>query len=433
MLQEIEIGKLVPNDYNPPNRATRNIESLSSSLKGDGQISTITVRPFDGKFEIVDGTRRFESAKKAGLKKMLCNVMELSRDEAEIYNYIANKETEIETPMDEAWRFFRMLDLEEQSLYTTMDPGGGPADVKLIPTKKNREVQILADRLGIAPTKIDDRLPLMALPEKFVKLLDGRDMTITSAQELARLRLLEDKAWAQKEMAAAWNKCGDRPADLKFSIDATLKDYRDMKEMANKNLEKFEEKAIERFSNLRMAFGNVKDLLTGFRDGLPDELRENFKDAFATWEETNLPDDYKEVGDDWDWPKTLFQEADKISAKLHQDNTYREHVSKLQGNQNDMEINRGYVAEHEHCRYCQTEITVDRMDVIIKGIIEDINGLKAKDGARVEALRINQRLSDALRDEWNYYSAARKSLDKAIEAKKEAMRIAAEKTKGDGS
>jgi len=429
MLQEIEIGKLVPNDYNPPNRATRNIDSLSSSLKGDGQISTITVRPLDGKFEIVDGTRRFESAKKAGLKKMLCNVLELSRDEAMDYNYIANKETEPDSAMDEAWRFFERLGLSEESIYT---PSTAEA-VQPLPGKQNQRVQDLASRLGISPNLIEIRLPLMALPPKIVQLLDGGDMIISSAQEIARLRLLEDKKWAHKEMAAAWKKCGDRPADLKFSIDATLKDYRDMKEMANKNLEKFEEKAIERFSNLRMAFGNVKDLLTGFRDGLPDELRENFKDAFATWEETNLPDDYKEVGDDWDWPKTLFQEADKISAKLHQDNTYREHVSKLQGNQNDMEINRGYVAEHEHCRYCQTEITVDRMDVIIKGIIEDINGLKAKDGARVEALRINQRLSDALRDEWNYYSAARKSLDKAIEAKKEAMRIAAEKTKGDGS
>ena len=39
--------------------------------------------------------------------------------------------------MDEAWRFFRMLDLEEQSLYTTMDPEGGPADVKRYLTLEN--------------------------------------------------------------------------------------------------------------------------------------------------------------------------------------------------------------------------------------------------------------------------------------------------------
>lgn len=422
MLQEIEINKLMPNDYNPPNRATRNIESLSSSLKGDGQISTITVRPLDGKFEIVDGTRRYEGAKKANLKKMLCNILDLTREEAEIYNYIANKETEVETPMDEGWRFFRMLGLSEEQLFQDAEHGvdkTGPITELLgLPGRYNKEVQALAERLGVKSNRIAQRLPLMALPSKLAVLLEKGEMAVGSAEEMARLRLLEDKKVAHDEMLKAWKKCGNSSSDLNVSVTATIEDYRLAKQMAEKDLKPYEDQAKDKLQKFKNALDKIEALFEEYQDTLPDELKDDYEGRFSDFMDVDVPD---EIDADWTWPSELFRHADRVSAELTRDDKLAKRISVLQGRSNDLQVNRAYIKDHGECRYCGTAFQLEKFDKKLEKVHGEMGGIKKKDDARASAANINNKLRNTIRDAWSDYSSAKKALDVARKKKDKAL------------
>jgi ParB-like chromosome segregation protein Spo0J/Asp-tRNA(Asn)/Glu-tRNA(Gln) amidotransferase C subunit len=423
MLEELGIDKLVPNDYNPPNRIVRRIDSLSSSLKGDGQISTITVRPInDGKYEIVDGTRRFEAARKAGLSQMLCNVLNLTREEAMDYNYIANKETEPDSPMDEAWRFFERLGLREEQLYIYVGHGDSTLHTKEcspLPSERNKEVIALADRLNIRPERIYDRLPLMALPPQLVQLLEKEEMAIGSAEQLARLRFLEDKEEAQSEMIKTWNKCGNNIGDTKVSVDATLDDYRRTKELAEQDLKPYEEQVNDRLKKLKKALLTIDLRIDEFRKLLPEEIADDYKDKFSRYLNPEIP---KEIDADWEWPTNLIKFADKVSAELNQDDRIARNISSMQSRRNDLQVNRSYIKDHGECRYCGTSIQLAKFDEILTKVQEEIESLREKDEARATAAMVNNQIRKDIREAWNDYSSSKKALDKAREKKAEALK-----------
>jgi len=423
MLQEIEINKLMPNDYNPPNRASRNIDSLSSSLKNDGQIATITVRPVSGgKYEIVDGTRRYESAKRSALKKMLCNVLELSRDEAMDYNYIANKETELDSAMDQAWRFFERLGLEEAHLFTARyhSEKSSPSEEakKTIPGKKAPEVQSLAKRLGESPQIIENRLPLMALPSNLVKYLEKGEMAIGSAEELVRLRLLEDKSVAHEEMLKTWKKCGNSPSDLHVSVTATIEDYRRAKEIAKQDLKPYEDQVKDRLQKFKNAFIKIEGLIEEFQNTLPDELGDDFKERFSEYIGIDIPDD---IDADWAWPSELFKHADRVSAELTRDDRLASHLSKFQARRNDLQVNRAYIKDHGECRYCGTSFQLAQFDKKLGKVQVEMDEVRKSDDARASAANINHKLRNAVRDAWSDYSSAKKALDVARKKKEKAL------------
>src|SRR3990167_6512797 len=58
------------------------IFELSESIKQQGLINPITVRPKDGKFEVVAGHRRFTACKLAVLNEIACVIRELNDDAA---------------------------------------------------------------------------------------------------------------------------------------------------------------------------------------------------------------------------------------------------------------------------------------------------------------------------------------------------------------
>ena len=63
MLQEITLGKLVENDYNPRKRFDdAAMADLQNSIERIGLLQPLAVRPLDGaKFEVICGVRRFRA------------------------------------------------------------------------------------------------------------------------------------------------------------------------------------------------------------------------------------------------------------------------------------------------------------------------------------------------------------------------------------
>ncbi len=71
--KNIPIGELVVSPLNV-REDVGDIKSLADSIKDDGLLHPLTVRPYGEKFEIIAGRRRYEACKLIGMKVIPCNV-----------------------------------------------------------------------------------------------------------------------------------------------------------------------------------------------------------------------------------------------------------------------------------------------------------------------------------------------------------------------
>lgn len=446
MLQEIDINKLVPNDYNPPSRGERNTESLSKSLGRDGQIDTIAVRAIDGgKFEIVDGTRRYEAAKAARLKMMLCNVLDLTYEEAQDYNYIANREREAETAMDEAWRFFRRLGLSDKQLFQEAererDEKGHykpvPANAHLgLPSWEHPDVHALAKRLGIKADRIGRRLPLMALPNDLASLIDLQDsdpkkMPIGVAQEIARLRLIGNKEEAHKLMKDIWRKWGRATVDeINRHVTDIIKTYQQESDKLLKELKTIEDNLDNRIIELNrwvdddMGSWFNPDIKNNIWKDLPEELR---KDGIEVPE--FKPRDEKE--NPGKYARKIYDMSDELTMSITSNDALETMKDDI-----DLKVDKLSIGLRElkddTCVFCghlakKKEIE-GKINLLSDDLTEFEEKLNQKDAARGRVEKLKRELGTLIRKYDNVVDKYRASLDKLLKSDNISKEVYLEKT-----
>lgn len=113
-----------------------NIFDLSESIKREGLINPITVRPVGDKFEVVAGHRRFVASKIAGLSEIPCVIRELSDQSTFEIMAHENLHREDVDPVDEALFIGKVIGDDESKI---------PDVAKSL----NRSIQWIEDRLDI--------------------------------------------------------------------------------------------------------------------------------------------------------------------------------------------------------------------------------------------------------------------------------------------
>ena len=75
-ITELDVDLLDPNPWNP-NRMTPSMKKkLRLNLKRDGFVNPLTVRPLDGRYQIINGEHRWTVAKEIGHRTVPCVVLE---------------------------------------------------------------------------------------------------------------------------------------------------------------------------------------------------------------------------------------------------------------------------------------------------------------------------------------------------------------------
>ncbi len=123
------------------------IFELGQDIKKNGLISPITVRPKNGKFELVAGQRRYLAHQVMGIIKIKCVVRELSDNEALAIMTSENLSRVDVNPIDEANHVARLMASNEN-------------DIKKIATIVGRGEKWVRDRLAIGsmPDYLQDLL-----------------------------------------------------------------------------------------------------------------------------------------------------------------------------------------------------------------------------------------------------------------------------------
>lgn len=135
---------------------------LSESIKSQGLINPITVRPVADRYEVVAGHRRFAACKIAGVIEISCVVRDLSDDQVFEIMAAENLERVDVDPVEEAIFISRLLNKQ----------GATVADIA---RRLNRSTQWVDDRLGILeyPDYMVDYVATGALKLGVAKYLAG--------------------------------------------------------------------------------------------------------------------------------------------------------------------------------------------------------------------------------------------------------------------
>lgn len=140
------------------------LEELAQSIKAQGVMQPIVVRPIEGgRFEIIAGERRWRASQLAGLDKLPAMVREVPDEAAIAMALIENIQREDLNPIEEAVALQRL----QQEFQLTQ--------------------QQVAEAVGKSRVTITNLLRLIALPEEIKTLLSHGDLEMGHARALLGL------------------------------------------------------------------------------------------------------------------------------------------------------------------------------------------------------------------------------------------------------
>ena len=161
---EIDIDRITPNAWQPRDHFdTEKLDGLAQSIRENGIIQPIVLRPQGEDFQIVAGERRWRAAQLAGLKRVPAVVKSLSDDKLLQVALVENIQRADLSPLELA-KAFRLL-VDEYRL-------------------KQEDV---AERVGMARASVANYMRLLALPEAVREAIERGRIDMGHARALAGL------------------------------------------------------------------------------------------------------------------------------------------------------------------------------------------------------------------------------------------------------
>ena len=145
---------------------------LAESIKHNGMIQPITVRPNNQGFEIVAGARRYRAAQLAELFSIPARIVEIDDAQALEWQLVENSQRVDVHPYEEAQGFQRLLDIPGYDVATLVEKSGKSAShvyarlslLQLIPAVAEAFTQ---ERITASHANLIARLPQESQPEAF--------------------------------------------------------------------------------------------------------------------------------------------------------------------------------------------------------------------------------------------------------------------------
>ena len=110
----IDIHNIVANEKQPRTHFEKEkIQELAVSIQQNGLLQPIVVRPYNGKYQIVVGERRYRACKLANINEVPCIVQKLDEKETATAAIVENIQRENLSPIEEALAYQQLLDTQD--------------------------------------------------------------------------------------------------------------------------------------------------------------------------------------------------------------------------------------------------------------------------------------------------------------------------------
>jgi len=178
----IPISRIRPNRLQPRTRfdATE-LEALTASIRQEGVLMPILVRPQAGEYELIAGERRWRSAQAAGLGEIPAVVRDVDDAQALELAIIENVQRDDLSAIESARAYQRLI--EEFALTQ----------------------QQVADKIGVSRVQVSNILRLLQLPESVQQMVEDKRLDMGHARALIGLAAQDAKRLAQACVDKGWS------------------------------------------------------------------------------------------------------------------------------------------------------------------------------------------------------------------------------------
>ena len=195
-LSRIQLPAQQPRRYFDPQK----MEQLVFSVKEHGILEPLLLRTLDGSnmYELVAGERRYRAAKEAGLNDVPAVIRDLTDEQAVQLALIENLQREDLNPIEETEGVLQLLALKLEMavdevpklLYRMQHEAKGKVAHNVMGSSENEAVQSIFASLATMTWEsfVNNRLPLLNLPDDVLEALQQGKIAYTKAQAIARVK-----------------------------------------------------------------------------------------------------------------------------------------------------------------------------------------------------------------------------------------------------
>ena len=164
---KVSINDLTRNKFQPRKHFSKdNLEELTNSIKEQGVIQPIIVRPnktSEGKYEIIAGERRWLASQKAGLHEVPVVILEIDDVKSLEFAIVENVQRENLNPIEEAKGYKKLID------------------------DFNYDNEKISKFIGKSRSYILNSLRLLGLPEDVLSMIENKSLSAGHARTLIGL------------------------------------------------------------------------------------------------------------------------------------------------------------------------------------------------------------------------------------------------------
>lgn len=196
-LMKIDLPERQPRRYFSPEA----MQSLITSIKQDGILQPLLVRPLGDNYELVAGERRYRAAQAVGLEYVPVTIRELTDEQAKLLALTENLQREDLNPVEETEGILELLSLklsinplEVISLLNRLAHKArgnvkGESEESAHNVMGKKEIEETFSQLGLTwQSFLKNRLPLLNLPEEVLESLRSGQIEYTKAKAIATLK-----------------------------------------------------------------------------------------------------------------------------------------------------------------------------------------------------------------------------------------------------
>lgn len=164
MYKFIDIKEIIANEKQPRTHFEKEkIQELAVSIQQNGLLQPVVVRPYNGKYQIVVGERRYRACQLAGLEEVPCIVQVYDEEQTATAALVENIQRENLSPIEEALAYQQLLDTQDITQ------------------------EQLAKKVGKKQSTIANKLRLLQLPMTVQEAVRRKDITERHARALLKL------------------------------------------------------------------------------------------------------------------------------------------------------------------------------------------------------------------------------------------------------
>ena len=204
-LDQITLPPTQPRRYFDPQA----MQSLVESVKNEGILQPLLVRPRGEKYEVIAGERRYRAAIEAELTQVPVTIREMTDDQAVHYALIENLQREDLNPVEETEGLLNLLALRlgcdtaevSSKLYRMENEAKGKITRNVSGKEETETIEQMFTSVGRMNWQsfVRTRLPLLKLPADILDALRAGRLEYTKAKAIAQIKdeaerkaLLED-------------------------------------------------------------------------------------------------------------------------------------------------------------------------------------------------------------------------------------------------